>query len=515
MPTERAGGEVLGAVPERDGTPGNWLFWVAVGLALLPLLVSAVHVLGEGNFPNLGDIAGIELRTRDVGHHPVLLGLWSRNDWNHPGPALFYLLALPYRLTGSKPAGLQLGALLINGAAVVGMAVVARRRGGLALSLMILLGCGVLLRALRPEYWSNPWNPFTPALPFGLLVLLCWSVMCDDVWALPVAAGVASFCVQTHIGYAPVAVPLLAIAAAWLAIRARRAVRRVSIEPQRRRDVARASILTAVVVGIMWLPPVADQLLHRPGNVIRIMRYFGNPHAHLATLADGLRVVGGQFGLRPTWATGNDKLTSTLEPALVHTSPLPLLLVPLVLAGVVFWRRRSFEAAALVATLMLTAALGVVAVERTVVPVFDYRLRWTWVLGMLAAVSIAWAVWQSVVPRYRKLEHRCLVPLAVVGLSTLGVVNMTSAVHAARPWRPEEPVLSTLLHRTVAALPRGHGDVVVHTADKPAIFYQGVMLALERRGIPVRTDDPIDIVGNGSDHRVHRRGPVRATLTVA
>ena len=46
---------------------------------------------------------------------------------------------------GSRTSGLQLGALLINGAAVLGMAVVARRRGHVALALLTLVGCGVLL----------------------------------------------------------------------------------------------------------------------------------------------------------------------------------------------------------------------------------------------------------------------------------------------------------------------------------------------------------------------------------
>ncbi len=220
VPTDRAGGETLRADPgERRSAPEGWLFWLAVALVLLPLVASAVHVLGEGNFHNLGDTAGIEMRTRDVGHHVVLLGLWSRSDWNHPGPALFYLLALPYRLAGSNPSGSQLGALLINGAAVLGMAVVARRRGGLALSVFTLLGCGILLHALKPAFWGDVWNPFMPVLPFGVLVLLCWSIACDDVWALPIAAGVASFCIQTHVGYAPLALPLFGGAVLVLAVR--------------------------------------------------------------------------------------------------------------------------------------------------------------------------------------------------------------------------------------------------------------------------------------------------------
>ena len=57
-----------------------------------------------------------------MGRHPVLIGLYSRDGWSHPGPLLYYTLALPYRLTGGNPAGLLVGALAVNGAAVGGMA---------------------------------------------------------------------------------------------------------------------------------------------------------------------------------------------------------------------------------------------------------------------------------------------------------------------------------------------------------------------------------------------------------
>ena len=519
VPAEGAGGDVPSVAPERDSRSDRLIFWLAVGLVLLPLVVSAVHVLGARHIYNAGDDAGIELRTRDVGHHPVLLGLWSRSDWNHPGPALFYLLALPYRLAGSKPAGLQLGALLINGAAVLGMAVLARRRGGLALSLLTLLGCGLLLRGLGPQFVASPWNPVTPVLPFGFLVLLCWSLTRDDLWALPVAAGVASFCVQTHVGYLPLALPLIALGVGWLVIRARRS------RPQDRsgslllqgRDFARASFLTAAIVGVMWLPPLLDQVLHRPGNLYRIARYFAHPGARLATLGDGFRVVAGQFALRPTWVTGNDKLISATEPALLRASPFPVLLVPLVLGGFVLWRRRSSDGAALVVTILIALVLGMLAVNRTVVPVYAYRLKWTWVLGMLGAVAIVWTAWLLAAPRYRQLHHHrsLAAALAIGGLMALGVLNISAAVHAGTPWKTESAVLAKLVPKTVTALPPGDGDVIVRTSDAGAIMYQGVQLALERRGIAARTDDPTGIVGNGSSHRVHRRGPVRAILTVA
>ena len=62
------------------------------------------------------DHALTELQVRDVGHHPVLVGLYSRGDWSHPGPALFYLLAPFYRLVGGASIGMNLGALAITAA---------------------------------------------------------------------------------------------------------------------------------------------------------------------------------------------------------------------------------------------------------------------------------------------------------------------------------------------------------------------------------------------------------------
>src|SRR5680860_1027242 len=66
------------------------------------------------------DWALLELRVRDVGLHEVFTGPYSRFGWFHPGPLVFYLLAVPYRLLGSSSAGLMVGALGINATAAVG-----------------------------------------------------------------------------------------------------------------------------------------------------------------------------------------------------------------------------------------------------------------------------------------------------------------------------------------------------------------------------------------------------------
>ena len=274
------------------GRGGRGLSRLALVLALLPLAVSAVFLVVKagGTYAPAADNAIMELTTRDVGRHPVLVGLVSRDGWSHPGPVLFYLLAAPYRLTGSSSIALPLGALAINGAAIAGMAVVARRRGGLRLMLLTLVAGGLLVRALGPEFMADVWNPYIPVLCFGFLIFLTWEMTCGETWALPVAAGVGTFCIQTHIGYLPLVVPLLAWGIAWLVWSMAKANRLAAL--------ARVGLVTAAVLSVLWLPPLVDEVLHSPGNLTEIVDYFRHPHQHAHTLTAGYRVVGAQFELK-------------------------------------------------------------------------------------------------------------------------------------------------------------------------------------------------------------------------
>src|SRR4051795_5069927 len=97
---------------------------------------------------------------------------------------------------------MQVTALFVNGATIVGMAWVAFRRGRLPMVIALLIPVGVLTHALGADFLRDPWNPYLPVLPLLLLMLLAWSVAVGDRWMLPIAVAVASFTVQTHIGLA-------------------------------------------------------------------------------------------------------------------------------------------------------------------------------------------------------------------------------------------------------------------------------------------------------------------------
>jgi hypothetical protein len=508
--------------PETSVGPrsGDRFAAIALGVSLLPLVVSAVALVVkvEGDYAAGSDIGLTELHTFDVGRHPVLLGPYSRDGWNHPGPALFYALALPYRLTGSRSIGLVLGALLINGLAIAGIALVARRVAGFPCMLLTLVGCAVLLRSLGPNFLRDPWNPYITVLPFGLLVFLTWAMTCAQAWALPIGAGVASFCVQTHIGYAPIAVPLLIGGAiSLIVLTARRHGDAIDERTRRSRALIRAGVIAAAVLIVMWLPAIIQQFLDTPGNLTEVVQYFNDPKDPTHSFAEGYRAVSGQFELTPQWITGHIAVSPlTGEPYLLYSAPLPVLLIPLGLALLAFWHWRYSDANRLGAVLLMTMVLGVFSITRIIGPAYAYRLRWTWILGAVALIMVLWAAWTLI-------SRRTLTPdvsqrvLVAVALSALIVLSGVNAVSATRPGAPNwdiSPAMKELGPAVEAELPSGRGDVLVLSTPAGAGYQPGLVRYFERRGIAIRVDRSVeDAYGT---HRVHRPdAPLRAAFTIA
>ena len=132
------------------------------------------------------DHALIMLHVRDVGGPDTpLLGAYSRLGWNHPGPLAFWLLALPYRLSGARTQGVMIGILAINAAAIVGCLALARRRGGTVLTVLVGLALAAMVRGFGAAFAFHVWNPDLPAYPTAFLILATWSVIEGDLRLVP------------------------------------------------------------------------------------------------------------------------------------------------------------------------------------------------------------------------------------------------------------------------------------------------------------------------------------------
>ncbi|MBV8950715.1 MAG: hypothetical protein JOZ99_07560, partial [Actinobacteria bacterium] len=451
----------------RTSASAGWLLWAIVGVALLPFVISAVVLLVEvgSSVHAFDDNALNELHTRDVGHHLVVLGPYSRDAWNHLGPAMYYLLAVPYRLTGSNSVGMYVGALLINAVAVAGMLVIAYRRGGLPVCLLVGLGLAMVVRSLGESFLRDPWNPYVTVLPFGLFLFTVWELVAGRCWALPGAAGIATFLVQTHVGYVPLAVPLLIGGTAWLIAVNRRQGRGETAGDGQPRGLTRAVAATGAVLLIMWIPPVIGIIRGSPGNLATAVHYFLSGNAAHG-LIDGYRVLAEQFSARPEWLVGPQAANPfSGQPDFVVHAPVPWLIIPLGLAGWWLSRRGITEAWRLGAVVAAALLLGVLAVARTIGPIYAYRLRWTWLLGMLGGVLVLWTGWALVMRVSGSatfVRSGCV--LVAVLMVVVSATNGASATRTSVPDGEESSILGQLFPRVLRALPSRPGVVITTAA---------------------------------------------------
>ncbi len=358
----------------------------AVGLTVLPLLVAAVAcaTVYRDRIVPWGDDALLEAKVREVGHHLVLVGPYSRFQWHHPGPALFYLLAVPYRILGSQSFALNVGALLVATASTVLIAWLVWRRVGAGAVWWTMALIGIYLWALGPEVLRTPWNPWITILPLLALIMLVWSVLGGSTAAFPAAAAVGTFLVQSHVGFAGTVGVLLAIGGVALLV----------IGWQRRHEKsARWHLLFAVlatigILAVMWAPPIYQEIRHDPGNLSELRRFFDETKPD-HTLGDGLTATLQESGALP------DQV-ATLETANTHDDAPPewtgyFTIAALVGAAIVAIRRRVWPAIQLFGLVVAAGAAAAWSTGRIVGPIYDYLELWTSVVGVAAWIGIGLA----------------------------------------------------------------------------------------------------------------------------
>lgn len=487
----------------------------AVGLTVLPLLLAAVACATayRDRIVPWGDDALLEAKVREVGHHLVLVGPYSRFQWHHPGPALFYLLAVPYRILGSQPFALNVGALLVATASIALIGWLVWRRVGAGAVWWTMAVTGIYLWALGPDVLRTPWNPWITILPLLALVMLVWSVLGGSTSAYPAAAAVGTFLVQSHVGFAGTVATMLAIGGIALPVIGWR--RRG--DPQQRRRLLFAILGTVGVFAVMWAPPIYQQVHDSPGNISELRRFFDETKPD-HTLGDGLSATLHESGALP------DQL-ATLETANTHDHSPPdwagyVTLVALAGAAIVALRRRVWPAVQLFGLVVAGAAAAAWSTGRIVGPIYDYLELWTSVIGVAAWIGVGLTFIgrrredEPASDPTRSLPRAALTALIVVVLA-FALINTWSAVSsgAPAPWGP--PSVGVLSRDLRKVLPRPHaGPVLVHLELDAWPPTAGVLLQLERAGYTTRVEP--DIAWLLGEQRTRKPGDhFSAVVTIA
>jgi hypothetical protein len=486
-----------------------------VAVATIPLLLQAIHLLTtQQHYIGNADNAMNEMMVQSVGHHPVLLGPFSRDGWTHPGPALFYLAALPYHLLGGDSTAMLLVALGINGAAMAIMILLAHRHDGLPLAVGVTVVLGLFTQAIPSSFLSDPWNPYIVILPFGAAMFCVWATANGTRWAFPAACGIGTFCVQTHVGYAlPVAALLLYATGAQL-LRVGRRDGHWSV-----RAAARALAGGVTVLAVMWILPLIQQLTNSPGNIKSLTHYFLHPNQPVQSMSTALKIVSAQFAIDPDWIVHLRPFNPfSGEPAGVYSHPVPVLAVPVVLAMAYAWWRGSRGQRSFATMLAITGGAGLIAISRIIGQAYEYRVRWVLLFAGIA-VAFAAAVGARLLTPWVRRRRR--VGAAVAGITAVGLVALF-VVTAAAAFEVEPNQLPTS-RETAAITPAvlhwyagGRLPLLMRSSGgRSDGFTTSIPLELERHGVHVVFPNSFNNrLRYGSWHVDHGE-PMHAVLIVA
>lgn len=464
--------------PERWSVvvAGRWMNLVeavAVGSLVVAMAVGMVLALVDGWVP-VGDDSFIELLVRDVPSELPLTGVYSRYGWSHPGPTLFYLLAIPYRLFGSASSGLLFGAMLGHLLAAVAMWWVARRIDRLT-GMLVLCGASLVLATTDAEVLRSPWNPYVGLVGSGLLVVLAWSAAsrlpAGLIWLLPLG----TLLVQSHVVTAPLVVATTAVAAV------------VALAPRSGADLpawdavgARPVALGLGITALLWLPPVIQQLVQEPGNLTELLLQRG---------------TGSPIGLGTASATMSQAfgaLPSVLDPGKLADEFIPMaatapwwLLVPLVGAAVAVRRRDRphLRGLVVVSGALVGCLLGIAAISDLL-----YHYLVTWNRGVVV-VALAIGFGSMLGTAASGVRTGALVVAAAVTV-TVNIVIGLQQTQAENPLSTYAPTVDALARAVEASELDGRTLSVDPVPDIQAAEVAGaLMLQLERDGYEVTSRD--------------------------
>jgi hypothetical protein len=464
-----------------------------LAVAAAPFVPGAVKFLRHGVTDVMfsGDGAVLELRTLQAAHGRQLLGPYSRFHWSHPGPAFFYLALPLYQLFHQRGAALNLFVLIANFAAATTLVWTARRlRGDLfALAVAVLLAVYETMAAPFPLSWE--WNPVTPILPLALLVFLCVRLGAGGVGVLPAVAFVASAMVQTHLGFTPATLFLVATGTLFC-FRQLFVVRTQPRPGLARRRLAISLGVTVIVSTLLWVLPLFEDLTRPKGNLHLLGVFFWRrpPAEHswrvaIETVSDQLAI----FPLALCHALGR----ASMEVGMTGRRLLAAAQAAAVAIGLlVAWRRRDRPAALLSAMTLGLFVVAIYAVREIPGEILDHLVAWVSVLGF-----VAWAAGAAALVPAATGDRRLTIGVLAAALPLLALT-----LHRAddRPiFRDRDLPLERLTAEVETLLHQDHIDrlrleIAAHDEWPRAA---GLVVTLAKHGFGVTvTDDWLFMFGS-------------------
>lgn len=432
------------------------------------------------------DMGAYSIQVEQARRFALLVGNYSREKFNHPGPAFLYVQAwgedLFYHLLRVVPAawnGQLVGLYLLSSFFAASVVVVGWRWGG-ARAGLVTLGAVGLYGALHPSIFSSDWMPYeyVPAyLAFVVSVASVAGGRARDSW---IAALSGWFLIHGHACFL-LFVPLLGLGAVAARL-APHLKRRTWPRPERR-----AWLPVAVISAGFALPIVAELARHWPGNFGRYLAYSDSARSGGHPVTQVARYVLWFWWPHPkAWA---------VAAALALAAAVAAWRMP---AGEVRRFCRALLAADALSTIAFVAyaATGIDAVNQYYIGYFYWSAPVILLLVLaLAATETLAARATGSGPAGARVVSGLAAVLALAGCAAFALAPQARlATSHADPGNPAAtgPIADPSLPLGVAwigSLAAGHYVVLTFSHDAwPAVT--GILVQAERTGVPACVADP-------------------------
>lgn len=267
-------------MPNASRSPARGLF-LAIFLGLVFVLVAARYELVlRAPFHDAGDNAVNALQIHNAKHFAEIYGNYSRFEFNHPGPAFFYVYAagelvfhdLLHLVPAPANAHVLAGIILQSFFFALALALLSTHLPWRALLPLTLLAAALHF-GHQHEPFVSIWPPHVLLMPFLCFLVVCTSVATGRVRELPLLVFVGGFLFHGHVAQA-LFVGLLGTLAVFLGRKSLRADHPLGWREfvrVHRRELGRSALVAAVFL----LPLIIDVATRGlRGNVATIIGRF-------------------------------------------------------------------------------------------------------------------------------------------------------------------------------------------------------------------------------------------------
>jgi len=244
------------------------LKWTAVAVTSLAILCLRNIWVFSIPLHEDSDYAANSILVNQAHNFQLLVGNYSREGFNHPGPAFLYIQSFGQDLffafghiVPSQYNGQLVGVFVLNSVIIAMVASVLARHARSWVVAIVTLAV-VLLMMGSTGYWSSAWMPYLYVAPFLLAVVAGVSVAVGALGDLPIFALAVCLLIHGHVAF----IGIMGIYVLIVSVACVLTSRRLDGWRDQLRSHRRPVVLSAVVVVLFAVPIVMNLVLHWPGQ---------------------------------------------------------------------------------------------------------------------------------------------------------------------------------------------------------------------------------------------------------